>query len=66
MYCGQDFFSHYNKEYRWDPFGQWNNLGLGHTFAGFTPDNDVYAWKQANAWTLKWLNEWINKCTCKE
>jgi RHS repeat-associated protein len=63
---GQDFFSHYDKGYRWDPFGQWNNLGLGHAFAGSTPDNDVYAWKRANTWTLKWLNEWINRCACKE
>lgn len=65
-HLGQDSFSHYDKGYRWAPFRWWNNLGLGHFFAGYEPDNDIYAWKRANAWTLKWLNEWINKCSCKE
>jgi len=54
MHRMQDYYSHYVKDYRWEP-GKGN---LGHLFAGTGPDNDQDAWKQAEAKTKELLAEW--------
>lgn len=65
MHRGQDFFSHYNKGYRWNP-GDFNLpcFGLGHVCDWTTPDEDNATWEFAEAWSKKWLDYW-NKCHLK-
>ena len=50
----QDFYSHYDKGYRW-----WT---LGHAFAGTKPDKDNGAWKEAETDTQKFLDKWEKNC----
>ena len=66
MHKGQDFYSHYDKGYRWDP---WNtsdkDFGLGHgpdSVFGETPDGDEDAWGRAAEWTSKQLDDWNAHC----
>ena len=66
MHRAQDYFSHYNKGYRWDPGN--NNLpcnGYGHGCDFTAPDEDRNAWRQAETWTKSWVNKWHEKCTCE-
>jgi len=60
MHRLQDFWSHYNKGYRWDP-----PLHLGHLWAGTKPDEDNAAWAEAEKATAEQLKEWNSKCSCK-
>ncbi len=54
MHRGQDFFSHYNKGYRW--------YTVGHAFAGKVPDRDIQAWRNAEEWTTPWVHRWLINC----
>jgi len=65
MHRGQDFFTHYNKGYRWAPFRVLRSLGLGHLLAVTKPDQDPEAWQQANQWTGIWLVLWDTHCECR-
>jgi RHS repeat-associated protein len=62
----QDFYSHYEPGYRFEPFFSWKGLGLGHIFAGLfgdEPDNNEEAWKLADEKTKKLVEEWDgNNC----
>jgi len=71
MHRLQDFYSHYNKGYRWgadrinvdgpvvNPEGICH---LGHVFAGTIPDHDNAAWEEANKETIKRVDDYISKC----
>jgi hypothetical protein len=59
MHQGQDYFSHYSKDFRW--YSQWDH-GWGHMDAGTMPDRDIEAWLKAEEWTNKWLQIWDNPC----
>ena len=61
MHQGQDYFSHYNKGFRWYP--QWEH-GWGHADAGTMPDKDVDAWSKADQWTKNWIDIWDNNNPC--
>jgi|ERR1035437_2317221 hypothetical protein len=60
MHRLQDFWSHYNKGYRWDPPFQ-----LGHIRDRAKPDQDNAAWAQAEAATKQMVEKWNKKCPCK-
>lgn len=66
MHKGQDFFSHYENFYRWDPFNfKEKDWGFGHgpdSVIGINPDADVEAWARANDWTALQLIEWHKNC----
>jgi RHS repeat-associated protein len=66
MHKGQDNFSHYEKDYRWDPFNfTEKDWGFGHgpdSVVGINPDDDPVAWEKANAWTSLQLEEWHKNC----
>lgn len=66
MHKGQDYFSHFKKDYRWAPFDfDEKDWGLGHapdSVVGINPDNDPVAWGDAKEWTLKELKKWHDNC----
>jgi len=70
MHRRQDGFSHYDKEYRWDPlhgeFGHAFSLKApqGRHFPGTLPDEDMSAWERANTTTKEWVAKWKEKCQC--
>jgi RHS repeat-associated protein len=64
MHRGQDYFSHYEKGYRWSPFQTVTNLGFGHLFDGTTADEDPVAWFDAETWSYKWYKKWKKNCEC--
>jgi RHS repeat-associated protein len=60
-HMGQDFFTHYNKGYRWDPS---EIEGWGHAWAGTGPDHDNNAWDDAQAWTVSKVSQYLSRCPC--
>lgn len=57
MHQGQDFFSHYDRGYRW--------YTGGHIKDGATPDQIRWqAWQNANSWTGKKVRRWKDNCGC--
>ena len=66
MHRAQDFYSHWNKGYRWDPGNDtlpcW---GYGHACHLQFPDQDMEAWNQANELTKKWIGQWRSNC-CRQ
>ena len=64
MHRLQDFYTHYEKGYRWDPLGPGNipGSGWGHFFDGSWPDRDNRAWVRAQAESLRWVTKWLDKC----
>jgi RHS repeat-associated protein len=65
MHRGQDYFTHYAKDYRWDPGNRRVPcFGFGHACSGSSPDQDDAAWAKAESWTKGWVKEWFNKCKC--
>ena len=62
MHRGQDYFVHFRKGYRWDP---WNSSlpcwGFGH-FCEPEADFDAAAWEDAEAWTRTQLEAWLRNC----
>ena len=63
MHQAQDFYSHFNKGYRWDPGNKALPCdGWGHACDGTAPDHDAAAWNAANATTARWLNAWRGNC----
>ena len=74
MHRMQDYFTHYEKGFRWDPFNPMEkDIGLGHGITSFmyiitmgiieNPDHDEKAWERANTLTEKWLS--VYDCFCK-
>ncbi len=57
MHRLQDYFSHYEKGYRWDP-----PLHCGHAFVASHPDRDNEAWTRANRATRMWVTRWLRAC----
>jgi len=70
MHRRQDGYSHYDKDYRWDPlhgeFGHAFTLKApqGMHFPGTLPDEDMVAWGQANEHTKTKVAEWKKNCQC--
>jgi len=73
MHRAQDYFSHYNKNYRWDPIKEsvyipgygWGHLSdMGDT-PKTNPDLDNEAWKDANRLTIDYLEKWLDRCQLK-
>ncbi|MCF7676077.1 MAG: hypothetical protein K9N23_20630 [Akkermansiaceae bacterium] len=78
MHRGQDYYSHYDKGYRWDPvrignnklwipeLGQWGHLDTILNPFLASPDRDNVAWEKSNRFTKKYLKKWSNHCcrTC--
>lgn len=64
MHRVQDFYSHYNKGYRWDPFNSSLKCrGFGHACDGTKPDNDPEAWAAANEKTKDLVGKWRSCCS---
>lgn len=72
MRRGQDYESHFDKDYRWDPFGTFKDLGFVHAISstlhkltfgwlGENPDADEDAWEDAEEWTHDQVDSWKNK-----
>jgi|GEM_PF-5164000 len=61
MYRLQDFFSHWEKGYRWDP----SNWQFGHLWDGKTPDQDDDAFIEAEKITIAALGLWNESCCLK-
>ncbi len=65
LHQGQDYFTHYSKGFRAEGKIVINNFGIifidlpGHLEAGNEPDQDYEAWIRANAWTMYWVNIWL-------
>lgn len=61
MHQGQDYFSHRENGYEWDP----SQGKFGHLFAPgfliFGPDNDLGAFIEANYWSEKWIWKWEHR-----
>ncbi|UCE66515.1 MAG: RHS repeat-associated core domain-containing protein [Candidatus Zixiibacteriota bacterium] len=58
LHQGQDYFTHYGKGYRYKKGGHvWDSI-KGY-FTGNDPDVDDEAWLRANAWTIWWVNQWV-------
>ena len=69
MHRLQDYYTHYDKGFRWDPNGPVGipGSGWGHLFAGSWPDRDNKAWLRAQRDTARWLRVWLDKCyVCKK
>ncbi len=71
MHAGQDYFTHWAKGHRPWPFHGWNpkDWGPGHAFSG--GDNDEESrndgtWQKAQDWTKKVVDQWNERCACKE
>lgn len=63
MHRGQDFYSHWNKGFRWDPGNKsLPSNGYGHLGANPDPDRDAVAWSAANAWSAGNLARWRQNC----
>ncbi len=59
MHRLQDFWSHYNKGFRWNPPWQ-----LGHAMAGTKPDEDNAAWAEAEKATKECVEQFHKACSC--
>jgi len=70
MHRRQDGYSHYDKDYRWDPLhGEFGHAltvkaPQGLHFPGTLPDEDMVAWANANEHTKAKVDEWKKKCQC--
>ena len=61
MHRYQDYWSHWNKGYRWNPG---RNL-YGHLWDGTNPDKDNSEWEKANRATERMVNLWdLHCCKC--
>jgi len=54
MHRLQDFYTHYDKGFRWDP---WHGY-FGHLFYGTAPDHDEDAWEEAERESRVWVDLW--------
>ena len=64
MHRVQDFYSHYNKGYRWEPFNfSLRCWGFGHICDGTKPDEDMDAWGEANEKTKEMVGKWRSCCS---
>jgi RHS repeat-associated protein len=58
MHQGQDYFSHTENGYKWDPFhGKFGHL-FAPDFLNFGPDYDLGAFIDANYWSENWIWKW--------
>jgi hypothetical protein len=64
MHRLQDYYTHYGKDFRWDPWGPVDipGNGWGHAFVGDWPDLDNIAWTKAEKVTREWLKIWLDTC----
>ena len=64
MHRVQDFYSHYNKGYRWEPFNfSLRCWGFGHICDDTKPDEDMDAWGEANEKTKEMVGKWRSCCS---